>query len=62
MFAHQGGWDEILMVVAPMAVFGVLLLMANRRADKQLSAKGSDAKGKDTSQTKTAKAKRVPSE
>ena len=25
MLAHQGGWDEILMVLAPVGVFAVLL-------------------------------------
>lgn len=30
--AHQGGWDEILMVVAPLALFWFLLRLANRRA------------------------------
>tara|TARA_X000001036_G_C20280284_1_gene644050 strand:+ start:64 stop:213 length:150 start_codon:yes stop_codon:yes gene_type:complete len=32
IFGHQGGWDEILMVVAPIAVIWVLLAIANRRA------------------------------
>ncbi|MCY3851577.1 MAG: hypothetical protein OXF75_12400 [Acidimicrobiaceae bacterium] len=32
LLAHQGGWDEILAVGAPMAVFGSLLLVARRRA------------------------------
>jgi len=32
LVAHQGGWDEILAVGAPMAVFGSLLLVARRRA------------------------------
>lgn len=32
LLAHQGGWDEILMVLAPIAVFAGLLAIANRRA------------------------------
>jgi hypothetical protein len=36
VFAHQGGWDEILMVAAPVALFVALLWMANRRADAEL--------------------------
>jgi hypothetical protein len=32
LLAHQGGWDEILMVAGPIAVFGLLLLVARRRA------------------------------
>ena len=30
--AHQGGWDEALIVLAPMLVFFGLLFVANRRA------------------------------
>ena len=57
VLAHQGGWDEILFVVAPMAVFGGLLWMANKRADKQLNAKDS-GNAKDTGKANnTAKAK-----
>ena len=32
LFAHQGGWDEALVVLAPMVVFFGLLYVANRRA------------------------------
>ena len=32
LFAHQGGWDEALIVLAPMIVFFGLLFVANRRA------------------------------
>jgi hypothetical protein len=32
LVAHQGGWDEILLVLAPIALFAVLLLIANKRA------------------------------
>jgi hypothetical protein len=34
VFAHQGGWDEVLMVAAPVALFAGLLWMANRRANE----------------------------
>lgn len=30
--AHQGGWDEVLMVLVPIALFGLLLVVANKRA------------------------------
>lgn len=30
--AHQGGWDEMLMVLVPIAIFAALLVIANRRA------------------------------
>lgn len=31
--AHQGGWDEIAMVLVPIVIFAILLVVANRRAD-----------------------------
>jgi hypothetical protein len=34
VLAHQGGWDEMLMVVVPVATFAGLLYVANRRASK----------------------------
>ncbi|HEX6421028.1 MAG TPA: hypothetical protein VFZ77_21170 [Acidimicrobiales bacterium] len=33
LLAHQGGWDEILLVMVPIAIFAVLLVVANRRAN-----------------------------
>ncbi|MBC8195897.1 MAG: hypothetical protein ISR43_08570 [Acidimicrobiia bacterium] len=32
VIAHEGGWDEILMVALPMCVLAGLLWMADRRA------------------------------
>ena len=34
MLAHQGGWDEVLLVLAPVGLFAVLLYVANRRAGR----------------------------
>jgi hypothetical protein len=31
LFAHQGGWDETLFILAPVIVFALLLLLARRR-------------------------------
>ncbi len=33
MIAHQGGWDEILLVLGPIAVIIGLLMLARRRVD-----------------------------
>ena len=38
LLAHQGGWDEILMVVGPLALLWLLLRMAKRRADRMAPA------------------------
>ncbi len=32
LLAHQGGWDEVALVLAPIALFAVLLYVANKRA------------------------------
>lgn len=42
VLAHQGGWDEILLVAGPIAILGGLLWLANRRADK-LTAEEAEA-------------------
>jgi hypothetical protein len=36
VLAHQGGWDEILLVLGPLAVVGLLLWVANRRVSAKL--------------------------
>lgn len=40
LLAHQGGWDEIVLVAAPIVVFGGLLLVARRRALTQAHNRG----------------------
>ena len=37
MLAHQGGWDEILLVAGPIAVIVLVLWQATRRADRQVA-------------------------
>jgi hypothetical protein len=37
LFAHQGGWDEVLLVVGPLMIIGGLLHLANRRLKKRLA-------------------------
>lgn len=32
--AHQGGWDEILLVVGPLVLLFLVLMLANRRAKR----------------------------
>ena len=38
VIAHQGGWDEILLVALPVGLFAALLFVANRKAQSQLEA------------------------
>ena len=37
VLAHQGGWDETLLVLAPVVVVAALLHRANRRAKQHLA-------------------------
>jgi hypothetical protein len=34
VLAHQGGWDEMLLVIVPLLLIGALLRVANRRANR----------------------------
>lgn len=36
VLAHQGGWDEILLVAGPILLFVLLLRLANKRAEEKL--------------------------
>lgn len=42
VFAHQGGWDEMLFVAIPLGLFAFLLYIANRRASDQLDDEDED--------------------
>lgn len=35
LIAHQGGWDEVIVVFIPIAIFAGLLAVANRRATQE---------------------------
>lgn len=35
VLAHQGGWDEILLVIGPMALVAGLLWLAKRRVTRR---------------------------
>jgi hypothetical protein len=41
VLAHQGGWDEVLLVAGPLAVIAVLLWLANRRVHHELEQQAS---------------------
>ena len=42
VFAHQGGWDEILIVALPLLLIGTLLYIANKRVDAKLAEQSAD--------------------
>ena len=39
MLAHQGGWDEILLVAGPILVIVLVLWRATRRAERIAAAR-----------------------
>ena len=41
--AHQGGWDEILMVAGPVLIFAWLLSVARKRAQTLADAEAVDS-------------------
>ena len=43
MFAHQGGWDEMLMVLVPIGLLVGLLRLAKRRADRAAAERAEEA-------------------
>jgi hypothetical protein len=45
LLAHQGGWDEMLLVAAPMLLVAGLLWLAKRRATA--AGRSADAAGQD---------------
>ena len=43
MLAHQGGWDEILLVAGPILIIAFLLRLAKRRVDQAAAAAGAES-------------------
>lgn len=41
IYAHQGGWDEFLLVIGPLLIIAWLVSVAKKRADRS----GRDDKG-----------------
>ena len=48
MLAHQGGWDEILLVAGPIVVIVLVLWQATRRADRQVLERNSQSESTPT--------------
>jgi hypothetical protein len=47
LLAHQGGWDEALLVLVPIAAFASLLVIATRRAKAIQRARQEAEAGRD---------------
>lgn len=39
VLAHQGGWDEVLLVLVPIALLAGLLWLANVKAKREIAAR-----------------------
>jgi hypothetical protein len=50
MLAHQGGWDEILLVLGPILVIGGLLYLAKKRVSSVQQAEPADTEGSEPDQ------------
>ena len=59
VLAHQGGWDEILFVLTPLAVFAGLLALARKRAD-QLDTDGREGDLRDSEAAATDAVANLP--
>jgi hypothetical protein len=35
LLGHQGGWDELALIIGPIVVVAVLILLARRRRDDE---------------------------
>jgi cyanate permease len=53
ILAHQGGWDEALLVATPLVLIGLLLWVANRRVTAQLAAAAADKDAEDDATDET---------
>ncbi len=56
LFAHQGGWDEVLLVAIPLGLIAGLLWIANKRVNTQLEEAERAGNEGDASQTNTGQA------
>jgi len=49
VLAHQGGWDEVLFVFLPIAIFAGLLAIANQRAARDQAQRDAESEGTEPS-------------
>jgi hypothetical protein len=42
VLAHQGGWDEMLMVIGPILVIVLLLRLAKKRAERAATGRADE--------------------
>ncbi|MSO40032.1 MAG: hypothetical protein EXQ66_06395 [Ilumatobacteraceae bacterium] len=42
LLAHQGGWDEILLVAGPILVIVALIVVVKKRLDRSISLRHGD--------------------
>ncbi len=42
LLAHQGGWDEVLLIAGPIVAIAGLLMLAKRRVDEAVADASTD--------------------
>jgi hypothetical protein len=47
LLAHQGGWDEVMLVAGPMVVIAGLLVLAKRRVDATVADQSGSSEKRD---------------
>ena len=47
LLAHQGGWDEILLVAGPILVIVALLVVVKKRLDRSFTLRNGDVNALD---------------
>lgn len=60
LLAHQGGWDEFLLVAVPLVLIGLLLWVANRRVSAQLTAAAEAAGDPESTQDRVTSGETTP--
>jgi hypothetical protein len=60
ILAHQGGWDEILMVLGPIALMAGLLRLAKKRVDARQEAESGGGKSGDATKSSAGKPAAAP--
>lgn len=54
VLAHQGGWDEILLVLGPILVIGGLLVVARKRVGQEPATRSMSAPSDTSLPTKSS--------
>jgi hypothetical protein len=60
LLAHQGGWDEILLVLGPIMLIAGLLWLAKNRVERNIAAPPSETTPSETTPSEPEPADQAP--